>query len=285
MGRKFNFFDWATGKSSASKKDFRRLVILLGCVVSLVGLLVIVRMFIWKDGVNGDHSHENGPHGGIVVVIDKEDHYHAEILVEDDGRIQLFFYGKDTDQPVEISPQLLTGKARPKGEDGSTSLIFRPAGKPGEAKRTTSHFVGRLSPEFLENHLSVSISQVEIQGHSFAFEFKLHDRPDGEKRAVESEKTLVMNPKGKYTRADVEAAGKSPPSERFKGIKVVHTLRKTVGDVVCPVTGAKADSRITWQVNGKIYQFCCPPCVAEFVSWAQDYPESIVALEDLVIKN
>jgi len=285
MGRKFNFFDWATGKSSGSKKDFRRLVILLGCTIGVVGLVVIVRMFFSENGVEGEHTHEKGPHGGIVVVIDKADHYHAEVLVEDDGRIQLFFYGKDTAQPVEVSPQLLTGKARKKGGDGSTSLILRPAGKPGEARRTTSHFVGRLSPELLENHLSVSIGEVSIQGHSLTFQFNLPDSPDGKKRALESEKALVINPKGKYTRADVAAMGKNLPSEQFKGIKVVHSLRKSVGDVVCPVTRAKADTRITWQVNGQIYQFCCSPCITEFVNWAQEYPESIVAPEDLVIKN
>ena len=286
MGRKFSFFNWATGNSSESKKDFRRLLTLLGCVIGVVVLFFVVRSFFWIDGVNREHPHEKGPHGGIVVAIDEANrHFHAEVLLEDDGRIHVFVYGKDTEHVMEVSPQLLIGQVRRQGEDSSTSLILRPAGRPGETEKKTSHFIGRLSLEMMEHRLSISFSKVEIQERSFAFQFELHERRDGKKRALDLEKAVVLAPRGKYTVSDVEATEQKAPSEKFQGVKVAHDWRSKKGDVLCPMTRAKADPRISWQVNGKIYRFCCAPCIVDFIGWAQENPVVMVAPEDLVQQN
>ena len=42
-----------------------------------------------------------------------------------------------------------------------------------------------------------------------------------------------------------------------------------------PITGTRASPRFTWIVGGKAYQFCCPPCVEEFVRQAKGRPRTI----------
>ncbi|MBI2806266.1 MAG: hypothetical protein HYX68_14905 [Planctomycetes bacterium] len=208
-----------------------------------------------------------------------------EVLVEADGRIHLFLSGEHTEEAVEVLRQLLIAQVKRQGESGSTSVVLRPAEKPGASDEKTSHFIGRFSPELMESRLSVSIVKLAIDGRDFAFQFELPDRRDGKKRAAEIERALVLASKGKYTQADVEAAEKQLPSEKYLGIIVVHDLRAKTGDSLCPVTRAKTDPRIRWQVNGRTYQFCCPPCIVEFVGAAQASSKTMVAPEDLVKKD
>ena len=277
MARRFSFFKWARGDASEPGRDFRRLLILLGCVIGLVVVVLMVRAFIWKGGFYGEHPHEVGPHGGIVVAIDHEDpHYHAEVLVKKSGRIHLFLFGKETRDIVEVREQLLIGRVRRHGDVETTSLILRPAGKPGDAKTKTSQFVGRLSPQLLEYDLSVSIEKIEIEGRSFSFQFALQERPGAKKQAIESERSVIFTPGGRYTAADVAVAGKTLPWDRFQSVKVVHDLRPNAGDILCPVTRAKADDRISWHVNGNRYLFCCPACILEFVEWAHSNPDNLI---------
>jgi hypothetical protein len=47
-------------------------------------------------------------------------------------------------------------------------------------------------------------------------------------------------------------------------------MKPKPGDKICPVTMTKANPACTWIIAGKEYEFCCPPCVDEFVSWAKD---------------
>ena len=37
----------------------------------------------------------------------------------------------------------------------------------------------------------------------------------------------------------------------------------------------KANPKFTWIINGQAYQFCCPPCVDEFVQLAKEKPDEI----------
>jgi multiple sugar transport system substrate-binding protein len=39
--------------------------------------------------------------------------------------------------------------------------------------------------------------------------------------------------------------------------------------VICPISKTKAAPKFSWVVGGKTYQFCCPPCVDEFVQTAK----------------
>src|SRR5262249_43835625 len=85
-------------------------------------------------------------------------------------------------------------------------------------------------------------------------------------------RNLYLTPGGKYTAADVEANGRITASEKFKGLMAAHDSKPQPGDKVCPITQTKANPKFTWIVGGKPYEFCCPPCVDEFVQTAKDPP-------------
>jgi YHS domain-containing protein len=51
------------------------------------------------------------------------------------------------------------------------------------------------------------------------------------------------------------------------------------------VTLTKANPKCAWIVGGKTYEFCCPPCVDEFVKTAKEQPAEIKEPEDYVKKK
>lgn len=89
------------------------------------------------------------------------------------------------------------------------------------------------------------------------------------------EKTLYLTPSGKYTEADILANGKMTRSQKFKEFIPAHNLQPKAGDFICPITLTKANPICTWIVGGKSYQFCCPPCIDEFLLMAKEQPEKI----------
>lgn len=286
MGRKFNFFAWALGKSSSKEADFRRLLILLGSFLALVVVIVIARRVFWSGSA---HEHEIGPHGGIIVAINEDEpHYHAEFVVENDGRIRLYLSGEKPEQIVQVKPHTLIARAKSAGEPEETSLLLRPAEIMTATPQNTSQFWGRMSPELMGKHLALEIKDLEIEDRKFAFVIKLPGAsdPTGRSRvATDLERELVLKPRAGYTQADVDAAGGAIPSTKYKNLKPGHSMRAMRGDRLCPVSRIKADSRISWSVKGTTYQFCCSPCIVDFVSLAKDRPTEIVAPEDLVNKE
>ena len=68
--------------------------------------------------------------------------------------------------------------------------------------------------------------------------------------------------------------GNVTASQKFKGMKSTHA-DAVAGEKVCPIFGTRPNAKFTWVVNGKPYEFCCPPCVDEFVKAAKESPASI----------
>jgi YHS domain-containing protein len=93
--------------------------------------------------------------------------------------------------------------------------------------------------------------------------------------AVEEERTLYLKPAGKYTQADILANGSMIASRKFSGFRAKHDFRPRPGDRLCPITRTKANPECTWVIGGQTYQFCCPPCVAEFVRLAKEEPDQV----------
>lgn len=89
------------------------------------------------------------------------------------------------------------------------------------------------------------------------------------------ERELHLAPGGKYTRADIETNGETVPSQKYRGFRARHDVNPRTGERLCPVTRTKASSDCTWTVGGRVYQFCCPPCIDEFVRLAKQSPEDI----------
>ncbi|MEX0820434.1 MAG: permease [Pirellulaceae bacterium] len=115
--------------------------------------------------------------------------------------------------------------------------------------------------------------------------FVMHSQSDEEmpdKITDEAERGLYLSPGGIYTAADIAANGGQTASQRFAGFRSSHDMNPPTGSLICPVTQTKANPQCTWIVNGKTYQFCCPPCVDEFVRMAKESPEEIKEPEDYV---
>jgi hypothetical protein len=90
--------------------------------------------------------------------------------------------------------------------------------------------------------------------------------------AEAEERELYLTPGGRYTLADIEANGRTVPSEQYRGFRARHEINPRPGDRLCPVTRTKASSACTWIVDGREYEFCCPPCIDEFVRLAKESP-------------
>lgn len=112
------------------------------------------------------------------------------------------------------------------------------------------------------------------------FEERRSDMPPQVVDAAERE--LFLTAQGRYSLADIAANGRLLPSERFRGFRANHDLRPQLGDRLCPITRTKANRECTWIVSGQTYEFCCPPCIAEFVRQAQEQPEQMLPPEAFV---
>jgi hypothetical protein len=96
------------------------------------------------------------------------------------------------------------------------------------------------------------------------------------------ERELYSSPAGAYTLSDIESNGNLLPSEKFRNFRAQHDFRPRPGDRLCPVTRTKAHRECTWIVGGQTYEFCCPPCISEFVRDAKAQPDHILPPEAYV---
>lgn len=99
---------------------------------------------------------------------------------------------------------------------------------------------------------------------------------------AEAERELYLTPAGMYSMADIEANDGLTPSQKFVGFQANHDFNPQPGDVICPITRTKANPQCSWIIGGQEYQFCCPPCIDEFVILAKDNPESILPPEKYI---
>lgn len=91
----------------------------------------------------------------------------------------------------------------------------------------------------------------------------------------DEERDIYLLAGGLYTEADIEANGRQTASQKYRGFRSAHDMNPAVGAPLCPVTLTKANSKCTWIIGGERYQFCCPPCIDEFVKLAKESPEQI----------
>ena len=235
-----------------------------------------------------EHGHVAGAHGGIIVSIG-QDNYHAEAVFENDGMLRLFMLGNDESKVLEIDDQQLVAYVKPEGEKRSTSIVLRPESQPDDSQGKTSQFAGKLPSDVAGKNVEVVIPSVRIGVERFRIGFKSeqagsdgHGDPMPDKVADDRERDLYLTPGGLYTEADIAANGSKTASERFAGFKPAHDLDPQPGDKICPITLTKSNPQCAWVVGGKTYEFCCPPCVDEFVTLAKTKPEAIKEPESYV---
>ena len=222
---------------------------------------------------DGDHEHKPGAHGGIIVAIGR-DSYHAEAVFEKNGVLRLYTLGKDEGRVQEVESQTLAAYVKPEGGTESASFVLKPEPQQGDSPGKTSQFIGHLPRELWGQKVEVTIPSMTIAGERFRLGFasasEAHggDMPQGV--SADEEKKLYLTPGRIYTEADIKANGNMTASQKFKGFKAKHDLKPKKGDKICPVTLTKANPECSWVINGKKYEFCCPPCVDEFVALAKD---------------
>lgn len=238
---------------------------------------------------NEQHGHKPGAHGGIIVSLGR-DSYHVEAIVTKDGQLRLHTLGNDETRVIDVQIQdLLAYVKTPDGAD-STSVEVKPLPQPGDAEGKASLFVAQLPEPLVGQTIDVTIPNITIGSERFRLGFTTKTETHGAeampaKVANEAEKHLYLTPGGIYTQADIEANGNVTASQKFAGFQATHDLKPKVGDKICPVTLTKANPKCSWIVGGKSYEFCCPPCVDEFVGLAKSKPEEVKSPDQYVKRS
>ena len=231
------------------------------------------------------HPHVPGAHGGIVIPIGS-DSYHAEAVIEKDGQFRLLMLGADETRIQEVDVQVVKAYIKAAGETDATPIEMKVVPQDGDASGKTSQFVGQLPESAIGKAIDVTIPNLRIGTERFrvGFTTAVQQHDNGMPAAVTGteEQKLYFTPGGKYTQADIDANGKLSAGAKFRGFMSKHDMSPNPGDTICPVTFTKANPKIEWQVDGKKYLFCCPPCVDEFVRMAKEEPDSLKPPVDFI---
>ena len=279
-----------SGKSSqrrsakADRARRRQMWAKWGCggltAAALVGLIALQFVPTQPDP-DGPHGHPPAPHGGLVVPIGTgKAHYHAEVVIGPTGAIDLYTLGPDPYPPIPVDPQHLVADVLPAEGPEAVPVALRPAPESGPPDGPTARFRGRLPPDLLGQKLSFRVPELLIDGERFTFDFDWQSALSADEhaaRVADEQRRLYLTAGGRYTGADVRAAGGKTAVERYRGFRVRRLVRALPGDRVCPVTRMKADDGITWTVGGGEYRFCCPVCIDDFVLKARERPDEIKA--------
>jgi hypothetical protein len=113
-----------------------------------------------------------------------------------------------------------------------------------------------------------------------------HDGDDAMSAGVDAdeERALYLTPGGIYTEADIKANGSVTASDKYKGEMAKHDMKPKAGDKICPITMTKANPKFTWIIGGKTYEFCCPPCIDEYVLLAKTSPNEVLDPSEYIKK-
>lgn len=227
------------------------------------------------------HGHKPGAHGGTLVSLGR-DSYHAEAVFEKNGTVRLYMLGKDEARIQEVETQDLAAFVTPQGVGEADKMTFRPEPQPEDAKGKTSQFVATLPKDLLGKRVQVTVNNINVNGERFRIAFSNaaaagdgHGAQMPEKRGSAAEQALFLSPGGLYTDADIKANGGTVPSVKYAGIRAQHDDNPKTGEKICPISKTKANPRFTWVVSGKTYEFCCIPCIEEFVHIAKERPGEI----------
>ncbi len=225
-----------------------------------------------------DHGHKPGAHGGIIVSLGK-DSYHAEAVFEKGRKVRLFMLGKEETRVQEVDAQDLTAFVTPDGSAEAVPVTFKPEPQPGDAKGKTSLFVATLPEDMAGKKVQITINNITVNGERFRIGFGnevlAHADAMPVKKTTEEERKLFLTPAGLYTAADIEANGKTIPAVKYNGIRPTHDSHPKPGQKICPISETVSNPKFTWVIGGKTYEFCCIPCIEEFLATAKEKPSEV----------
>ncbi|MBI3823990.1 MAG: hypothetical protein HY289_15085 [Planctomycetes bacterium] len=223
----------------------------------------------------GDGHLDFGPHGGPCAEWGNEN-FHAEFIVDAAAKqVTVYILGSDpTKHPDEEPAKITEVKLAFVGTKPLVQLTLKYDEKETVKKKGIA-FTGTddrfATPEKLKVEISGKVVDKPYQG---TVDYK----------APKKTASLFLTPGGIYTAADIKANGSTTAVEKFKGIKLKHIKELNPGDRFCPITGSKAHAEYAWVVNDHRYEFCCPPCVEDFIDWAHNDPEKIKKPSEYVHK-
>lgn len=242
-----------------------------------------------------EEAHDKGGHGkeksellehhpGGVHVAFAQGKYYAEAVLHKGGGLHVFLFGRDLTRVVEAEASTITAYGRVMGEAEFVTFELKPEPLSGDVQGYSSRFAGKLPAELQGKPLEITIPALKLEGERYHLAFQTVEKPHGAERPLEmmpakveddAERKLYLTPSGAYTTQDIEANGRVTASMKFKDFKASHDISPKPGDKICPVTLTKANPECSWVIGGKKYEFCCPPCVDEFVKLAKEDPQAI----------
>jgi YHS domain-containing protein len=226
------------------------------------------------------HGHKAGAHGGILVSLGR-DSYHAEAVFEKNGTVRLYMLGKDEARVQEVESQELVAYLTPEGATEADKMTFRAEPQPGDSQGKTSLFTATLPKDLIGKKVQVTVNNINVNGERFRIAFTNERKDDHAasgmpvKKESDEEQKLFLTPGGLYTAADVAANGSTVPTVKYKGIRAQHDDNPKAGEKICPISKTKANPKFTWVIGGKTYEFCCIPCIEEFVVLAKEKPGEV----------
>jgi hypothetical protein len=247
----------------------------LAVVIGFVVLGVAIRVFR-KEPADQEHAHRPAPHGGVLASAgDDGGHYHVEALVDRGHTLKLYTYGADVDDVLRIEHQVFTVQVKAEADAELTPLDVMPMPQSGDAEGKTSRFFGKLPQRLWGKSLTVHVPGIDLAGRRLALDFTIASPEKPGAGPGDEEGKLLLSPGGKYSEADVQANGGILASHKYQGLQAKHDVRPRPGERLCPVTRTKANREFTWFVGGNSYEFCCPPCIEEFVWRAKEQPGEV----------
>lgn len=237
-------------------------------------------------GDSTEHAHKPGAHGGIMVSLGR-DSYHAEAVFEKGGVLRLYMLGNDESRVIDVEKQTLKGFVRVEGDPETEPFTLDAQPQEGDADGRTSQFAATLPEGLAGKSLEVTIPNIVIAGERFRLGFKsVSEQHAGDsmpaKATSDEEQQLYLTAGGIYTEQDIAANGRTTAATKFKGMISNHNAKPAPGERICPISMTKANPQFTWIVAGKSYEFCCPPCVDEFMRTAKTKPAEIKPPMDYV---
>lgn len=226
-----------------------------------------------------EHGHKPGAHGGVLVSLGK-DSYHAEAVFEKGRKVRLYTLGKEETRVQEVDAQDLSAFVTAEGSTEAAPVTFKPEPQAGDAKGKTSLFVATLPEGMAGKKVQVTINNIAVGRERFRIAFSNEAAAhDGDtmpvKKTTEEEAKLFFTPGGKYTAADIQANGNTIPAVKYNGVRPTHDSHPKVGQKICPISETLANPKFTWVIGGKTYEFCCIPCIEEFVALAKEKPDQV----------
>lgn len=239
------------------------------------------------DREHGDHEHGIGANGGMILPLGRES-YHIEPVFEPDGVLRLYLLGADETRVQETERQTLKAFVKQAGGRETVGIEIAAEPQEGDAEGKTSRFLGVIPESLRGAPVEVTIPNLRIEGQRFRVGFSSVVPEHHESAAMpapladDASAVLFLTPGGKYTEADIQANGRLTAKQKFKAFMAKHDMHPKPGDLICPITETKANPTCDWVIGGQTYQFCCPPCVEEFVRMAKETPEQVKDAEAYV---